>query len=143
MIITPIIGPRFVGIVSPLINEAKHFIEIIVFDWRLPLNGTDNPVANLLLALQKAKERGVVVRVLVSNAAIGEQLQLLGFEVKMVYTRKLMHCKLMLIDRKLAVIGSHNYTLSAFTQNLEASIAVELPSIENDFSRFYSNLWGV
>lgn len=138
-----IIGSEFIKKVIPLVNAATSCIEVIVFDWRLPVNEYANPVAELLSALQEATTRGVAVRVLVTNEAIGDLLRKRGFDVKKVYTQKLMHCKLMLIDKQIAVVGSHNYTTSAFTQNLEASIAVRFSTSDNDFATFFKNLWGV
>lgn len=138
-----IIGSEFVEKVLPLVEEAKHTIDIIVFDWRLPVDAHPNPVAELLFALQKAVTRGVAVRVLVSNEAVGARLKKYGFEVQHLYTPKLMHCKLMLLDKVVAVIGSHNYTISAFTQNLEVSVAVHLKYAENDVALYFRNLWGI
>lgn len=137
-----IIGPHFVQKVLPLLGQAKNFIDIIVFDWRLPVGTDDNPVADLLAGLSQAKERGVSVRVLVSNIAVGEGLKKYGFEVRNVHAKKLMHCKLMLLDKKVAVIGSHNYTISAFSQNMEASVAVRFADEDNELNRFFTNLWG-
>jgi len=137
-----LIGGRFVPEVIELIHRAQETIDIIVFDWRLPVGDQYSPVDDLILALLRAKDRGVAVRILVANEAIGARLKLKGFEVRQVYTKKLMHCKVMLLDRVVAVVGSHNYTLSAFTLNMEVSVAVRLPEEPNELSLFFQQLWG-
>ena len=102
-----------------------------------------HPVTKLLNSLKAARERGVQVRVLHMHEPTAKVLSDFGFEVKRVYTRKLMHCKMMLIDGRYAIVGSHNYTLSAFTENLEVSIAVDLMNEENELQAFFTNRWGV
>lgn len=138
-----IIGKRFLPAVTLLIEDAKQTIDIIIYDWRIRPTQTHYPGTVLLHALQAAATRGVRVRVLTSSATIVQQLRYTGLECKILYTEKLMHAKMMLIDGRKAIVGSHNYTQSAFTSNLEISLAVQLEHADNDLSQYFKNLWGV
>ena len=136
-----IIGKEFVNKVVPLIERAKESIKIIVFDWRLYQHDPSNPVSKLVLALKGAIERGVRVQVLLSNDLVRAQLSTLGFECKRLYSDKLVHAKIMLIDDRVAVIGSHNYTQNAFQMNLEVSVALDLYTRDNDLKEYFDHIW--
>ncbi len=138
-----IIGADFLKKVTPLIESAKQTIKIIVYDWRLYQDAPNHPVMKFVQALQAAQRRGVSVQILIRNADIQRQLRQCGFDCKILYSGKLIHAKMMLIDDEIAVIGSHNYTFSGFTQNLEISLAVCLGTDFNDLSVYFRNLWSV
>ena len=97
----------------------------------------------LLRELQRAASRGVRVRAIVASEVLRQQLQFAGVEAKVLYADRLVHAKMMLLDEQVAVIGSHNYTQSAFTKNLEISVVVKFAAKENDLSKYFSGLWGI
>lgn len=138
-----LIGPKFVPGVVPLIKDAKRTIDIIIFDWRLYLGQKNHPVTLLTAALAQAVARGVHVRVLGSNALTRAQLQGMGLKCRALYAEKLVHAKVMCIDGCIAIIGSHNYTQSAFARNLEVSIVVDLGGAAVQFQSYFNNLWGI
>lgn len=138
-----IVGKKYVEKVVPLIDAARSEISIIIFDWRLRPKESKHPVTVLVLALQRAAGRGVRVRALVSSALVVEQLRFTGIKVKVLNWEHLMHAKVMLIDNCIAVVGSHNYTQSAFTKNLEVSLVVQFSEADNDLSKLFNNLWSV
>lgn len=138
-----IIGKDFLDKVTPHIVAARYSIEIIIYDWRLRPTQPDHPVSLLVRELQRAATRGVRIRALVGSAAVREGLRFTGIDTKVLHSDKLMHAKMMLIDSQIAVIGSHNYTHSAFTKNLEISVVVSLPQGDNDLTSYFNNLWSV
>lgn len=137
-----IIGKEFPQKVIPLINEAKHSIDIIVFDWRWYPQNPGSPVQLFNQSLVRAIRRGVKVRVIANYSEIINILKSLGVEAKKLETKKLVHVKLMIIDNEIAVVGSHNYTESAFLMNYELSIILqgreELERIINFFRNLYA-----
>lgn len=136
-----IIGKQFVPAVLPLLEAARESVKIIVYDWRLRMNDPLHPVSVFTSALVRAAERGVEVRALVSNEMVRRELMQYGLKVKMLYNEKLVHAKVLLVDDRLAVVGSHNYSQSAFTMNLEVSLAVDLLSQENELTAYFNRLW--
>lgn len=138
-----ICGDKFLKMVLPEIENAKKSIDIIVFYWSFSFHDTSDPVSRLVLALQNAIGRGVRVRVLVNSEAVLYQLDKAGFDVRHIYASKLMHPKVMIIDNVTAVVGSHNYTMSGLSLNLEVSVIVKLNGDNNDLFTFFKNLWGV
>lgn len=136
-----IMGSAFVDRVVPLIAEARSRIDIVIFDWRLYPKQPTHPVSRFTDALKDAGQRNVKVRVLVANDGVKDALNRMGFEAKNLHSQRMMHVKMMLIDKRFAIIGSHNYTQNAFTENLEISLAVDLGNEENELTKYFQQLW--
>lgn len=140
---TVIIGSQYADTVVPLIEAACSSIEIIIFRMSLKDTSKSRPVDRLISALCAATFRGVSVRFLVSSSGLAHRLRSLGFEARVLHKHKCVHAKMLLIDRRTVVLGSHNYTQSGFLYNLEISIVVtDIPSCEQ-LSMYFLRLWGV
>jgi len=136
-----IIGPQFSQLTIQKIDEAKQKIEIIVFDWRWYPNDPANPVQLFNQALVRAVRRGVRVRAIVNNESITQTLKALGIETKKLQGKSLVHAKIIIFDNKEAVLGSHNFTAPAFTDNLELSVLIDDESCVSDYLKYFDNLW--
>lgn len=136
-----IIGKEFPRKVIPLIEKAERSIDIIVFDWRWYPQDPGAQVQLFNQAIVRATRRRVRVRVVTSNREIVKTLNEFGCEAKKVLTGKLVHCKMMLIDGRLVIIGSHNYTQSAFQMNLEVSVILTDFEGINQLNTFFINLF--
>lgn len=139
--IDSIIGKEYPKKVIPLIEHAKNSIDIIVFDWRWY---PQDPGASCQLfnqSIVRAARRGVKVRAIANNDAIVNILKQVGCDAKILLTGKLVHPKMMIIDNEIAIIGSHNYTQSAFQMNYELSMILHgRENIEN-LIIFFNNLF--
>ena len=120
-----IIGREYPQVITPLIQEAQNSIEILVFDWRWYENEPNSSVQKFNTAILEASNRGVKVRALVNNNIMPTILQLEKLSVKRVGSKNLMHVKMIIIDQKTLVIGSHNFSKRAFEINHEISLLVD------------------
>lgn len=139
--ITPAISTTFSEKVIPLISKAKKSIDILVYDWRWY---PDQPAAKIQLfnqAIVQAKKRGVHIRALIQKPKVIETLKSLKFEAKNLDSERTVHTKAMIIDRRCVVLGSHNYTFSAFELNLEASVIIEDYALADSFTEYFNNLF--
>ena len=134
-------GKDYPKFVIPLIESAKQSIDVIVFDWRWY---PQDPGASCQLFNQsfvRAARRKVKIRIIANNDQIINIFRAEGCFAKRLRTAKLVHCKLVIIDEKIIVIGSHNFTQSAFQMNLELSVIINDESIKKDFISFFNNIW--
>lgn len=138
-----LIGSKYVAGVLPAINASRDSISIIIFDWRIYRHNPEQPVMKMLQALTLAAARGVRVQVLTQHDGVRAELKQRKIESKALYHEKLVHAKMMVIDSKVVIIGSHNYTQSAFARNLEVSVLVESPELGADLQKYFVGLWGV
>jgi phosphatidylserine/phosphatidylglycerophosphate/cardiolipin synthase-like enzyme len=140
--IESVIGQDFPKKVIPLIQSAKNSIKIMVFDWRWYYNEPGNPAQLFNHAILTAKNRGVEVKVITNVKDVVKLLNEQGCKAKNPMSKHLVHAKIMIIDDRHLVIGSHNYTQSAFTMNREASIIIrdfaDIGPILNFFNSLFS-----
>lgn len=136
-----IIGAEFPKKTIPLIEAAQHSIDIIVYDWRWYANSPGSPAQLFSQAIVRAGQRGVKVRVIANEEGIVQILRKLGIEAKKLTTPKRVHVKMIIIDQKIAILGSHNYTESAFLWNYELSVILKDLSPKNRFMEFFNNLY--
>jgi phosphatidylserine/phosphatidylglycerophosphate/cardiolipin synthase-like enzyme len=139
--IESIIGREFADKVIPLINNAKHTIKIIIFDWRWYPNDPASQVQLFNQSVVRAVARGVVVSVIGNNTDILQTLKSVGCLAKNLSTKNLVHAKMILIDDKILVVGSHNFSQQAFTMNYEVSVILSGDFDISTFSNFFNNLW--
>jgi cardiolipin synthase len=129
-------GERFIGkgfraiepSIEELIKSAKNEIQIATFLFK----DTARPVLDLLRA---AAERGVKLTIAVNQLKeqpkeIVQRLGELGREyphvriVDFVGVGGILHAKVLVADRKVAIVGSANFTWHGFVTNHELAVLV-------------------
>jgi len=138
-----IIGAEYPKVLSDFFDGAKLNIDILMYDWRWYENQPAHPVQQLNIALVRAVQRGVHVRAVLNTADLLPVLEKVGVRARVLKDRRTLHSKMVLIDGKILVLGSHNLTRNAFGSNIEASLAVEIPESEGRFAQFFDNLYGI
>jgi len=139
----PIISSDFPKVVIPLIDSALLSIDVVVFDWRFYKNDPSNSVSLFNSAIARAVGRGVYVRCLVQSPSAVSALKNIGCDARQLHSKRILHTKLLIVDKTRVVIGSHNYTQHAFTSNHEASIFVVLKDAKNALVEYFNNLFGL
>lgn len=136
-----IFGKQFSQKVIPLIDSAKKSIDIVVFDWRWYPQDPGSAVQLFNQAIVRAVRRGVKTRAIVNNDEILSTLNALGVLAKRLTARNLVHAKMIIFDNEKAVVGSHNYTASAFQMNFEVSVILDHSENIAELASFFNNLY--
>ena len=98
-------------------------------------------------AIIKAKRKGVMVRVIADHdmtECSGQKIDILRNHGIFVQTKKspfLMHHKFALIDDKILITGSCNWTMQGITGNWDNIIITSVPEIVQPFRGHFSELW--
>jgi len=120
------------------INQAEAFINIAMYIF------TDREIA---LPLMDAQKRGVKVRVYLdrsqieSTYSISRLLVQKGIKVRISTNNYIMHHKFAIIDNRLLLTGSYNWTFSANNRNDENLMIIDDPEIIKIFQNQFVNLW--
>lgn len=150
--IQPAISTQYPLVVCPLINNAQQSIEIIMYEWKWYSHESAGGVEKFNLAIQGAARKGVKVRVLLNIESMGHAitkintrtesyLRLAGVEVKFGQIGVATHAKMLIIDGRILILGSHNISKGSFSRNQEASIIVEGGEAVRPYSDWFSLLW--
>ena len=136
-----VVSREFPKKVIPLIKQAKQSIDIIVFDWGWYPDEIGEPIQIFNNAIYNANRKGAKVRALVQKRLIHAILSNCNIESKLLHSNKLLHIKLMIIDGKTAILGSHNYTKNAFNLNHEVSIIIKDEKSIGELQTYFNNLF--
>ena len=113
-----------------LINGATKNIDLLAFTI------TSDPISNALL---RAAERGIEIRGVVEGSqsrAMGSDVSRLmaaGLDIRLDGNPNLLHHKVMIIDSRIVVVGSYNFTRSAEEKNDENTIILYNPALAEQF----------
>src|SRR5574343_679531 len=139
--IIPLAGTDFCKGVRPLIAGAKQTIDIAIFDWRWYENNASFQIQQFNQEIIKANARGVRVRAICNMADIVDTLKGLSIQAKKTPPLRLMHAKLMIIDSKYYILGSHNYTQNAMSYNHEVYVIIESSELIPEYTNYFAKLW--
>ncbi len=134
--IEPVLGSDYPKVVTPLIQSAGHKIDVMMYEWKWYTHENAGGVEHFNLAFQAAARRGAKIRVLLNIESMGhaitkinqrteQYLRMAGIEVKFGQIGVATHAKMIIIDDRIMVLGSHNISKGSFSRNQEASIVVE------------------
>lgn len=140
--ILPVFSPEEGETIIEFIDGAEETLEIEVYI----LSSRD-----VIEALERAKNRGVNIRIIIEERTIGTknteiyaELVSKGFQVKYASpVFALTHSKFMIADGKRVIVGSHNFSNSAITKNREASVIFEYPPAVAEFIEIFEHDWAL
>jgi phosphatidylserine/phosphatidylglycerophosphate/cardiolipin synthase-like enzyme len=139
----PIIGAEYSQKLVELLDQCKQSVDLVCYDWRWYPNQPGHKVQQFNNAVVRAVNRGVIVRAVLNSKELIPLLQKLGVHARRLKDRRVVHSKLIIIDRELLIIGSHNFSRNAFGSNIETSLLVSIPKEVNRFHEFFENLFQI
>ena len=141
--IIPIYSQDFCRIVLPLILKARNTIDVLTYDWRWYPNNPEHDIQKINVAMISLISRGVKVRVLLQDKSMVEFLKSLKVLARVHSDGRTLHAKLMIIDQKYLIIGSHNLTHRALDYNIETSLLIDDPDIVSHHQLLFNHLYGL
>jgi len=139
----PIIGKEFPARVIPLIQKVKRSIEIIVYNWYWYPNEPGISIQRFNNEIINVAKRNIIVKAIAQPEKTCQILNQNGIETREPISKKTIHTKLMLIDREIVIVGSHNYTKNAFFLNEEVSIITNDKETIDRLKEYFDNLWSL
>lgn len=141
MNVSVLIGKEYHRRAIQLFNSAKETVDVIIYRWDFSLERPNLATTAFTTALLACVLRGVRVRVLCGSPVLVSRLRGFGVSAKVCLPGKLTHAKLLIADSFTTLVGSHNFTQSAFTLNIEVSLAVQDASVASDLHGYFLRLW--
>jgi len=162
--ITILTNRDYFPVVHQLFQEAQQSVQVMMFSARYytekprhtgdieHIPGTHWSNTNVLLDdLVEAQKRGVDVLVILdssnwneSNTELNENFGRLmaegGVAVFMDDPEVTTHCKLIVVDDQLTVVGSTNWSYYALDQNNETSVMIHSPEINRQYREFFQEV---
>jgi len=138
--ISPVFSPDGGERILSLIDGAQNSLDIEVYVFTSK---------NVVQALERAKARGVAVRIIVERNVMGgqndatyRQLASEGFNIRYARTDvALTHSKFIIVDGTAVLVGSHNFSNSALYENREASVIIRDIATVASFDDVFEEDW--
>ena len=139
--VVPVVNREYLPAVLDLINGATNSLEFIQLECH-----DDRAMQAVEAALAAAVRRGVRVRGILDdgvdfNAAAVERLRALGAEAKLDAPVKMTHSKLVIVDGRVVLLGSTNWTGNSMGNNNETNVRLDDPVLAETFGRYFAALW--
>ena len=129
-----------------MIGHASHSIDLTMFLFKTT-EAASNRAADLVEDLIAAHKRGIAINILLEksgydpklnmeNQKVAARLKKQGVSVRFDSEKTTTHAKIVVIDRRYCLVGSHNFTGSALTYNHEASLLVDNQALANELVEY-------
>jgi phosphatidylserine/phosphatidylglycerophosphate/cardiolipin synthase-like enzyme len=139
----PITGKEIAEKVIPLIKGAKKQIEVIVYEWRWYPGEPGTNIQQFNNEIVNAVKRSVIVKVIAQPEKTRKILKENGIKTREFHMTKKIHTKMMIIDNRVAIVGSHNYTKNAFNINEELSLITDDSNTIERLKEYFDNIWSL
>ena len=136
------------------INEAEEYIHIIMYLMKYYPQDTINGVSQLQKALIAAVRQDVDVKVILEksdyNSSLNETnestfvyLDSMGLAVRFDPVSVTTHAKLVIIDDRIAFVGSSNWSKSALEKNNEMNVKIQDRNATRGMEVYFQELWSL
>ena len=142
---------QYFQVAQKMIRESKESIRVMMFEMGYYEDHPNTPSNLLVKDLIEAKKRGVQVEVVLEvregedrttkrNRHTGKILSAGGVEVTYDSLFKTTHAKCMVVDGKLTLLGSTNWTYFALTSNNEVSVLIRSKEVAKALVDYFNRV---
>lgn len=134
------------------LEQSTHHIEALLY-MATPLKSKNaETIGGIADAMLAAPSRGIACRAILPtwgendplrniNAVFIAAATAAGWKIRRTNKNRLQHAKLYIFDRASLLIGSHNLTSTAVTQNVELSIMIESKLQAARAAALFDKIW--
>lgn len=126
-----LIGKEYFQTARQSIDDAKESIYVAMYLINVESAPSDNPASILLESLISARKRGVYVKVVMDDTKFNinyhayKRLWQAGIDVSLDSAKAVLHGKGMIIDSKICILGSFNWSRASLYDNYEFATYIE------------------
>ncbi len=143
---------EYLAVAGDILAQARYRVDLCTFKFELSKRPDSRGLNSLVQILYALAAKKVVVRVLLNttgrrsrlvkiNQAAGRELTAHGLQVRSLPDGRCQHAKILLVDRCLGIIGSHNWSSKSMTDNFEVSVAFYGAGYLEEIIRHYEKIW--
>ena len=152
-------GPKYFPAVKQSIANAEKSIQVVMFIIELPQPGSTSKVQHLVNELVKAQARGVEVEIILDRnvdfvnrrhksewqekiRSIRAYKQFKEAGIKVYYDKisTYTHAKVLIIDEKIVISGSTNWTRSSLERSIEINTLVESKELAQSILKYLQSI---
>lgn len=124
-----------------LLGSARSEVRLCAYAWRWYANEPEIGIQKLNTELLLLRNRGIKVRALVDTETQRLMFRELGFDTRSVVNTRMLHTKAIGVDNYGLLIGSHNLTKRANSDNYEMSVLTYEFQAVDAYKIYFDKLW--
>lgn len=131
--------------VFELIDSADKSIHLAMFEIKYYEKYPDSEVNQLVEKLIEKNSEGIDVKIIVDQFLTDERaveiLKKTGVDIRWDSTKVSTHNKLMIVDGRVVLIGSTNWSYYSFSKNHESNVIFHDKESAGKFEKYFQELW--
>lgn len=141
-----IVGKDYFNTLHKALQDARDSVYVAMYIINVDPEPTDNPASILLDELINAKKRGVYVKVILEDSKFKvnynafNRLKKAGIDVHLDSPQEVLHGKGIVIDSRICILGSVNWSRASIYDNREFSSYMESAEEAKRFLKFISGI---
>ena len=143
---------QYLATAHGILGLAGRNVDICTYKFEISQRTDARGLNSLVGTLYALATIGVPVRVLLNitgkrsglsrlNENTGRTLKAHGIEVRYLPDRRCQHAKMLLVDRCVGIIGSHNWSPKSMTENFEVSVAIYHAGYLEEIQAHFDKIW--
>ena len=152
--VTDISGAKYFPAVKEALSKARESINLVMFIIDLSSEREDSKVKQLVNGLIEAKQRGVEVGVIldqniefagatffpgetkIRSIRAYKRLKEAGVKVYYDVPERYTHAKAIIIDKKIVILGSTNWTETSLNKNIETNVLINSKGLAGEILNY-------
>jgi hypothetical protein len=141
-----LLGQDYFQTTQHAIQEAKESIYVAMYLINVESAPTDNPASILLEGLINAYKRGVSVKLILDDTKFSinynayKRLKDAGVAVYLDSPQVVLHGKAIVIDSRICILGSFNWSRASLSDNYEFATYIEDPQIAQTLLDYFNRI---
>lgn len=143
--VIPVFNREYYPHVRKVLSNANESIHMAVFELKYYRQYPESNENRIIEEIIKAENRGVDVKILVDEYSTKNNaysyLKSKGVEIKNDSEQVTTHSKLVIVDNKIVMVGSTNFSYYGLDKNNEANVLIKSREIAEKYERYFKSLW--
>lgn len=123
------------------LEDTKHTLRVCAYQWRHHVGDLGSPLNQINNKIMQEAQLRWRVSVLTTDLEAVRRMRDYKVDVRIPHDTLAMHTKAFVFDEGTLLIGSHNMTRSAFTQNRECSVLITDYEVVQQFVKYFDTLF--
>ncbi len=143
---------EFLPQAKALVESAKGSIYMSTFKAEITTKPKGLKLLQFFNALMLKAKEGIQIRFLINwndkrhacpktNLYVMTQLRKANIKIRLLKNNRCCHAKILLVDKKKAIVGSHNLSIRSVTSNFEMSFVISDPGAAAMVADVFESSW--
>lgn len=143
--IQPVTDQQYFNTINDLLKSANRSVHIVMFEIKRYEDYPNSSMNSIIKNLIDLRKNGVDVKIIadeyLTEKSTVDYLKSNGIDIKFESPDRTTHDKLIIIDGKIVVVGSTNWSYYAIEKNREANVIVYSEDVASQFEKYFEEVW--